>query len=380
MEIDHVHFFVEDASIFRDWCVRKLGFQNVAGAANCHTQTEVVCNGPVYFVLSAPLTAASPVAQFLHQHPPGVADLALRVRNLEAAISRAEREGADIQESIQLEQHDHGCLKWSRIRSWQSDCCHTLVERQGTTTLFPAGKHDRQSSFPFLPFAVQSDGSTHQTSRQQSTIQFTAIDHAVMNVATGDLRLTTNWYTRVLGFQAKQSFAIQTSRSGLRSEVMVHPAGSIQLPVNEPASENSQIQEFLHVNRGPGIQHIALQTADILQTITQLRQRGLSLLFVPAQYYAQLRQRSGGQLPLADWRAIADLQILVDWQEKQPQAMLLQTFTQPIFNQPTFFFELIERQTCWVNRQLYRAEGFGEGNFRALFEAIEREQIKRGSL
>jgi 4-hydroxyphenylpyruvate dioxygenase len=153
---------------------------------------------------------------------------------------------------------------------------------------------------------------------------------------------------------------------------MLHPDGWVKLPINQPTSANSQIQEFLEVNRGPGVQHIALQTPNIVDAIAYLRQRGLPFLQVPRTYYTQLLHRQGLQLSEAEIQEIAAQQILVDWEENSPEALLLQIFTQPIFEQPTFFFELIERRL--------QARGFGEGNFRALFEAIEREQMKRGSL
>jgi 4-hydroxyphenylpyruvate dioxygenase len=147
----------------------------------------------------------------------------------------------------------------------------------------------------------------------------------------------------------------------------------LQFPINEPTSASSQIQEFLDVNRGSGIQHIALQTPQIVNAIAQLRDLGLIFLHIPPSYYTELKLKYP-TLPLSPAKLdeIAAQEILVDWQDKSKQALLLQTFTQPIFKEPTFFFELIERRQ--------EAQGFGEGNFRALFEAIEREQIKRGSL
>jgi 4-hydroxyphenylpyruvate dioxygenase len=161
---------------------------------------------------------------------------------------------------------------------------------------------------------------------------------------------------------------------------MLHPLGLVQLPINEPASANSQIQEFLDLNRGAGIQHIALETENLVETIARLRQNGLALIRVPETYYSQLRERPGLPISEAILQAIAAQEILIDWQDDSHSAALLQIFTEPIFDQPTVFLELIERQTSLVNGQLRRAYGFGEGNFRALFEAIERQQIQRGSL
>lgn len=213
---------------------------------------------------------------------------------------------------------------------------------------------------------------------------FTSMDHVVLNVARGDLERAVAWYERVLGFKPQQGFEIQTAYSALCSRVLRHPAGRAQLPINEPASSNSQIQEFLDLNRGSDVQHIALETTDLLGTIAHLRHKGLPLIHVPATYYAQLRQRPSLTLTPAIVQQFEEQQILADWQDKAESAVLLQTFTQPIFDEPTFFFELIQRQTMQAvdrtDNHVQRAQGFDEGNFRALFEGIKREQMKQGSL
>jgi len=359
MKIDHVHFYVEDATASRDWFVRKLGFQAVAGGTNSHTCTEVVKNGPVYFVLSSPLTPLSPIAQFLHQHPPGIADIAFEVEDVETVMTRAIAHGAKVLQPLQQHQQIQGCNKWGKIAAWGS-LTHTLIERQA--------RGERELSYCPLPFAQHLIPYT-QTPAANT---FTGIDHVVLNVANGELERAVTWYQNTLDFCSKQTFKIETDRSALYSQVMVSRNSGVQLPINQPASPNSQIQEFLDVNRGPGIQHIALQTLNIVQVVAQFRSRGLSFLSVPPSYYSQLQSRQKLPLSAAELAEIAQQQILVDWQDTNPHAVLLQTFTQPIFGEPTFFFELIERRA--------QAPGFGEGNFRALFEAIEREQIKRGSL
>ncbi len=188
----------------------------------------------------------------------------------------------------------------------------------------------------------------------------------------GDLERAVAWYEEVLDFQPQQAFKIKTDRSALHSRVMLSRNGGVQLPINEPASAHSQIQEFLDVNGGAGVQHIALQTPNIVDAIALFRACGLSLLPVPQTYYSQLKQRKKLPLSTLELEALARQEILVDWKEDTKKAVLLQIFTQPIFTQPTFFFEFIERR--------FQAQGFGEGNFQALFEAIEKEQIKRGSL
>ncbi len=360
MKIDHVHFYVEDAKVWRDWFVRHLGFQAVADRiSSFHTCTEVVKNGNVCFFLSSPLLPTSPVAEFLRQYPPGVADVAFAVEDVEGAIALAQKHGATILQPIQERQVGTVFIKCGKIAAW-GGLTHTLIER--SLVIYP-------SSF------VTNTNDKEQITNDNT---FTAIDHVVLNVAVGELDRAVAWYEKILDFQPQQAFKIKTNRSALHSQVMVSHNGSVQLPINEPASRNSQIQEFLDVNRGPGIQHIALRTTNLVSAIAKFRASGLSLLSVPQTYYSQLKQRPGLTLSPLELEAIAQQEILVDWQEYNSleggntAPLLLQIFTQPIFEQPTFFFEFIERR--------FQAQGFGEGNFRALFEAIESEQIKRGTL
>jgi 4-hydroxyphenylpyruvate dioxygenase len=162
--------------------------------------------------------------------------------------------------------------------------------------------------------------------------------------------------------------------------VLRHPEGTATLPINQPTSANSQVQEFLDCHRGAGVQHVALGTAPLLTTLPVLRDRGLSFLSVPQPYYERLCDRPGFWAEAPDWADIAQQQVLVDWAPETPRARLLQTFTAPLFQQPTFFLELIERQREDRGDRAIQAEGFGEGNFQALFEAIERQQQQRGSL
>jgi 4-hydroxyphenylpyruvate dioxygenase len=371
MKINWVHFYVEDAKAWRDWFVSHLGFQAVKSSTlltpfiytnngSCfHTCTEAVKSGSVCFLLSSPLLPISPVADFLRQHPPGVADVAFVIEDVEAAIAHAQAYGAKVLQPIQYHQQADRYIKWSKIAAWGS-LTHTLIERGSLTNAVSEDADNSETLFsasprPHLPVSSY----------------ITAIDHIVLNVAVGDLERAVTWYEKILDFQPQQTFKIQTDRSSLYSQVMVSRYGDVQLPINEPASANSQIQEFLNVNQGPGIQHIALRTANIVTAIAQFRACGLSLLPVPQSYYLQLKERPELPLSGAELEAIAQQEILVDWNQKTPHALLLQIFTQPIFGQPTFFFEFIERRR--------QAQGFGEGNFQALFEAIEREQMKRGS-
>ncbi|MBD2676565.1 MULTISPECIES: 4-hydroxyphenylpyruvate dioxygenase [Nostoc] len=366
MKIDSVHFYVENAKTWRDWFVHHLGFQTVARTSSFHTCTEVVKSGSVCFLLSSPLLPTSPVAEFLRQYPPGVADVAFAVEDVEAAIAHAKMHGATVLQPI-LEQNVGGTsLKWSKIAAW-GGLTHTLIEREVKKDAESGRRGDAENSVTVSP-----------RPRVPASSLITAIDHIVLNVEIGDLERAVAWYENILDFQPQQVFKIKTDRSALHSQVMVSRNGNVQLPINEPATRNSQIQEFLDVNRGPGIQHIALRTTNIVSAIAKFRASGLSLLSVPQSYYTQLKKRPGFTLSDLEIEAIAQQEILVDWQEYtsleegNPAPLLLQIFTQPIFEQPTFFFEFIERR--------FQAQGFGEGNFRALFEAIESEQIKRGTL
>jgi 4-hydroxyphenylpyruvate dioxygenase len=353
MKIDYVHFYLEDAKTWRDWFVQYLGFQsandyiipphyNLGTGTLQHTCTEVVKSGSVCFVLSSPLSPTSPVAKFLHQHTSGVADVAFCVHDVEQAIAIAQAHGAKVLQSPQ----EYQLGKWCKIAAWGS-LSHTLIERSVCSS--PANLEHRVA----------------------------AIDHIVLNVPAGELANTVTWYQNILGLQPQQSFNIQTDRSALHSQVMVSQLGDVQLPINQPTTPNSQIQEFLNINRGAGIQHIALRTPNIIHAIAQFRSRGLSFLSVPNTYYEKLKTRSGFSLSSEELEAIREQQILVDWKDASVASeiiapLLLQIFTQPIFGKPTFFFEFIERR--------FQAQGFGEGNFRALFEAMESEQMKRGSL
>ncbi len=356
MNFSHVHFYVDDAAVWQRWFIHYLSFeaapesQFIPFIGQPQTLTRAVRSGAMCIVLSSPLGSESPAANYLRQHPSGVADLAFLVDRLEVVLSAATAQGAKVFSPIKAAITDQGLCRWTRVSGW-GPLRHTLIE----------AKH-------LLPPAAAPPA------------QIAAIDHAVLNVPQGEMASAVAWYEAAFGFRRHQSFAIQTERSALYSQVLKHPAGNLQLPINEPTSPTSQIQEFLEVNRGTGIQHIALQTSNIVTLVRQLRQQGLKFLAVPNAYYETLPERAGFSLSPAQRDAIAQQEVLVDWQRDRPQTLLLQTFTQPIFHEPTFFFELIQRQTYDLQGALQRAEGFGEGNFQALFEAMEREQMKRGSL
>lgn len=371
MDIDHLHFYVDDGAAWREWFVQHCGCHRVLSWQDGPVHRSLVSLGQVPILLSSPLlepetmtpgSQSLPIAQYLAQHPPGLGDVAFRVADLERVVERALHQGGQLLQPIQTVVRSEGSFKWCQIKGWGS-LRHTLVERNGPWHLLPW--------MPAIP--AQDWGSGHP-------VGITAIDHAVLNVEQGQLEKAAAWYEAVLGFQRQQRFVIETSHSGLQSCVLSHPEGQAKLPINEPATVNSQIQEFLTHHRGAGIQHVALHTPEIFATVAHLRQLGLAFLEVPQAYYEDLAQRPEIRTANLDFEALQAHQVLADYAPDLPQSCLLQTFSQPIFGLPTFFFELIERQHFWQGGTLKQAQGFGEGNFRALFEAIEREQAKRGSL
>ncbi|WP_299402042.1 4-hydroxyphenylpyruvate dioxygenase [Acaryochloris sp. IP29b_bin.148] len=355
MDFDHIRFYVHDAKQCRRWFTNVLGFQYLDSTTTVNQQIEVVFSGAIVCIICSPLNGAGPVAKYLQYHPPGVVDLAFQVSDVRATFTRAVHQGAIPLHPLTEEQQDNDTLIWSRVKGWGA-LEHTLVERKGQTSILPSD---------LIPLSAQTISKV-ETSRRL----FNQIDHGVLNVGKDQLQAAVNWYQQVFGFETHRYFDIQTHRSGLRSEVLTHPQGQVKFPINEPTSDNSQIQEFLDFNQGPGIQHIALGTSNILDTVSQLKRQGLSLLDIPPSYYQQLRHQVA-QAHI-NWSALEQHQILADFEEDAGAGILLQTFTKPIFPQPTFFFEIIERQR--------QAQGFGQRNFLALFQAMEREQQKRGIL
>lgn len=362
MDFGYLHLFVKNARLWRDWFIEKLDFRPLSHLAIRDLGEFAVRHGGILILLSSSYwehAQANRINQFLQQYAEGIGEVAFRVENLDAIAARIEAAGAQLSQPIRQVETSIGHLRWCRISGWGS-ISHTLIEDP---------KGILRQLLPDADSAVSSE-----------TLPWLSVDHAVLNVPRGQLEQAASWYEGHLGFVPQQRFAIETPRSGLRSVVLRHPDGDATLPINEPTSSNSQVQEFVDLHRGPGIQHVALKTQSLVQTISVLRKRGISFLSVPEIYYHQLRERTGFWQEADDWSAIAQQQILVDWPAETPHTRLLQTFTRPLFGQPTFFWEFIERQSQKTQTGIVSAEGFGEGNFRALFEAIEREQELRGSL
>lgn len=338
MEIDRIHFYVADAVQMRDWSIDRLGLQALGDRSDRHTATYLVGNAHLLLSISSPRAASSPVADYLNLHPPGVKDIAFRVKDLDEIRRKIDRLG------VKIVAASDDRSQWLTIQGWGT-LEHTITQA-GATDL--------------------ADWRSQVVQPIDETI--IGIDHLVLNVAAGELAAATAWYENLFDFQIQQTFNIQTDRSGLSSNALTSRQGKIDFNINQPTSPNSQIQEFLDANRGAGIQHIAFQTRNILQTVDRMQQQGLAFLPVPKSYYSEVKTRarhSGVQsLTEDEWQTLERLQILVDWHPDRPQALLLQTFTQYVFDEPTFFFEAIERRDL--------AQGFGQGNFQALFEAVEQ--------
>jgi 4-hydroxyphenylpyruvate dioxygenase len=373
MEFNHLTFYVDAVAPWRDWFVNAWGgVWDGLGSADGQTDDQAlvyVGQVPLLIVSTPPV-----VRPYLQQHPSGIGDVALRVGDLDQTLDQVTAAGGTVVQPTQTDLWGRG--RWAQIQGWGS-LRHTLVESWQQAVWVP-GIASRGGALTTAPRVMSLKPPAASPSLAIDAID--AIDHAVMNVLEGELPQAVAWYQRQLGFQPQQQFTIDTPRSGLRSQVMAHPHGSAKLPINESATPNSQVQEFLHYNRGGGIQHVALHTQDIVSTVAGLRQGGVNFLSVPPSYYEALRQRPGYQPDGDRDPAIAQLQILVDWELHLPQARLLQTFTQPFLSIPTVFFEIIQRQVVQTEGATAQAEGFGARNFQALFEAIEHEQIKREKL
>lgn len=368
MEFNHLSFYVDAVAPWRDWFVSAWGgVWDGLGSADGQAEHQADHQALLYVGQVPLLIISTPqvVRPYLQRHPSGIGDVALRVGDLDQTLEQVTAAGGTVVQPPQADPWGRG--RWAQIQGWGS-LRHTLVESWQRLGWVP-GIAPKGGAVPFAS----------QPPMYLPTLAIDAIDHAVMNVPEGELPQAVAWYQSQLGFEPQQQFVIDTPRSGLRSQVMAHPQGKAKLPINESATPNSQVQEFLHYNRGGGIQHVALHTQDIVGTVAALKKGGVNFLPVPPSYYEALRQRPGYR-PDDHEAAIAQLQILVDWELHLPQARLLQTFTQPFLSIPTVFFEVIQRQVVQSQGTMAQAQGFGERNFQALFEAIEREQIKRGSL
>ncbi len=317
----------------------------------------VLESGAVRFVLKGGVDPASPVLDHHRAHGDGITDIALEVPDVDTCIDHARAQGATILEEPHDVTDEHGTVRIAAIAAY-GDTRHTLVDRSGYTG-------------PYLPGYVARASSLQRAADAPKRI-FQALDHVVGNVEMGHMDEWVDFYNRIMGFTNMAEFVgddIATEYSALMSKVVASGNHRVKFPLNEPAlgKKKSQIDEYLEFYRGPGAQHLALATSDILDTVDRLRAAGIEFLNTPDSYYTDpaLRERIGEvRVPIEQ---LQQRGILVDRDE---DGYLLQIFTKPIGDRPTVFFEIIER---------HGSLGFGKGNFQALFEAIEREQALRGN-
>ena len=353
---DHVEFYVGNARQAAYFYRAAFGMRLVAYSGPETGRRDhasyVVQQGKIRFVLTTPLRSHHPIAQHIHQHGDGVRVIALWVDDARQAWHETTSRGAASVEEPRILSDEHGTVVVSSIRTY-GDTVHTFIERSGY-------------SGPFLPGyrAVDRDPVARP-------VGLLHIDHMVGNVGWHEMNQWVDFYANVMGFSLYQHFDdkdISTEYSALMSKVMANGNGYVKFPINEPAEgkKKSQVEEYLEFYPGPGVQHIALATNDILHTVNRLREQGIEFLHIPHAYYTELQSRVGKiDEPVNE---LEELGILVD---RDDEGYMLQIFTRPVEDRPTLFYEIIQRKG---------SRSFGKGNFKALFEAIEREQQARGNL
>jgi len=353
-EIHHVEFWVGNAKQAAFFFRNAFGFSGKAyrgletNERNC--SSHVIAQDEATFVFTSPLNSSGPINDHLNLHGDGVRDIAFHVEDADHAYQHAIEQGAIGETEPHEVVDNYGRIRRAAIRTY-GDTIHSLISYE-------------DYSGPFLP------GYQPQVIPGKSC-GIKRVDHIVGNVELGKMNHWADWYTDVMGFERYISFDdkdISTEYSALMSIVMSDNSYSIKFPINEPAEgrKKSQIDEYLEYYNGPGVQHLAMLTDDILETVRSLRERGVEFLSVPETYYQNLPDRIGEIDETI--KAIAELGILADRDE---DGYLLQLFTKPVQDRPTVFLELIQRKG---------SRGFGKGNFKALFEAIEHEQSLRGNL
>ena len=352
--IDHLHFWVGNAKHALYYWWKAFGFRPVAYSGletgNRRFASYVLESGKIRFVVSAPYGPSHEMAAHHLLHGDGVKAIALTVDDVEAAHRETTARGAQSAWGPREESDDHGVLRTAAIHAY-GEVLHVFVDRADYNGAFAPG---------YRPIEHNAEGTG-----------LVAIDHVVGNVQLGKMNEWVRFYHEVMGFRQLIHFNDQdigTEYSALMSKVMEGGEGRIKFPINEPAGgkRKSQIEEFLDYYLTPGVQHIAMASGDILATVRALRQRGIEFLRVPEAYYEIAPARVGAIDQSFD--ALRELGILVD---RDDEGYLLQVFSRPIQDRPTSFIEVIER---------HGSRGFGKGNFKALFEALESEQAKRGNL
>lgn len=353
---DYVEFYVSNAKQAAYFYQTAFGFQPLAYAGLSTGQKDresyVVVQDKIRLVLTSPLKSGTEIGQHIDKHGDGVKVVALWVDDARAAFEATTTRGADAYFEPKVDEDKHGKVVTAGVHTY-GETVHIFVERSDYNGVFLPGYEAWNPSY------------------KPSSVGLKYVDHMVGNVELGKMNHWCKWYENVMGFTQIISFDdadISTEYTALMSKVMSNGNGRIKFPINEPADgrKKSQIEEYLDFYEGPGVQHLAVATDDIISTIKELQARGIEFLTVPDTYYEELKARVG-EID-EDVAELRKLGILVD---RDDEGYLLQIFTKPIEPRPTLFFEIIQRKG---------ATSFGKGNFKALFEAIEREQERRGTL
>ncbi|CAA0177758.1 4-hydroxyphenylpyruvate dioxygenase [Tenacibaculum maritimum] len=358
---DYVEFYVGNAKQAAHFYKTAFGFQSYAyrgletGATDC--VSYVIKQDKIKLVLTTPLNSKSAINNHIVKHGDGVKVVALWVEDALKAYEETTSRGAKSYMEPTVEKDEYGEVVRAGIHTY-GETVHVFVERKNYNGVFLPGFKEWKTTYN-----PPSAGLKY-------------IDHMVGNVGWGQMNKWVKWYEDVMGFENFLSFddtQIHTEYSALMSKVMSNGNGRIKFPINEPAkaAKRSQIEEYLDFYEGEGVQHIAVATDDIIKTVTHLRDHGVEFLPPPPQtYYDMIPERLGKHMDMMkeDISKLQELSIMIDADE---EGYLLQIFTKPVEDRPTLFFEIIQRMG---------ARGFGAGNFKALFESIEREQEKRGTL
>nr|KAF8425307.1 Glyoxalase/Bleomycin resistance protein/Dihydroxybiphenyl dioxygenase [Tirmania nivea] len=377
---DHIHWLVGNAKQAASFYITNMGFKPLAyrGLETGHrtVASHVVRNNDVVFVLSSPLKGPNApgltqaerdelriMSEHLVEHGDAVWDVAFEVDDVNAVYWRAVENGAKSIRKPWTESAKDGVVVMAKIRTY-GDTIHTLIERRRWH-----GEH-------FLPGFGKPRGFGVTADPVLQNIQLEAVDHCVGNQDWDMMDEACDYYEKALGFHRFWSVddsQVCTEWSALKSIVMASPNELVKMPINEPAhgKKKSQIEEYVEFYNGAGVQHIALRTKDIITTVVNMKARGVEFITVPPSYYDAMERRLAGRAGWTlkeDFDILRKLSILIDFDEA---GYLLQLFTKPLMDRPTVFVEIIQRE---------HFEGFGAGNFKSLFEAIEREQEERGNL
>ena len=353
---DYVEFYVGNAKQAAHYYKSAFGFQSVAYAGPETGVTDkvsyVIRQNKLTFVLTTALRTGNEIADHVYKHGDGVKVLALKVEDAADAWAQTTKRGAKSYMQPETFKDEDGEIVLSGIHTY-GDTVHIFVERKNYKGLFMPGFVEWKSKFNPASTGLQY------------------VDHCVGNVGWNQMNPWVKFYEDVMGFRNILSFDdkdISTEYSALMSKVMSNGNGYVKFPINEPAEgkKKSQVEEYLEFYNGEGVQHVALATNNIIETVTELQSRGVEFLKVPASYYEDVLDRVG-QID-EDLKPLSELGILID---RDDEGYLLQIFSKPLQDRPTLFFEFIQRKG---------AKSFGKGNFKALFEALEREQEARGNL